>query len=128
MSRTPLSILILGDSVDDASRLVQTIKSSGFALNWQRAEIETEYRVALSMNPDIIFADANAARLSVPRTFEILRECKLDIPVIILTAFPEKPVQQRAMEAGASVFLTKPCLPDQLESHIRRVLPTPPAA
>jgi len=37
-------------------------------------------------------------------------------------------VQQRAMEAGASAFLTKPCLPDQLESQIRRMLPTRPAA
>jgi two-component system, cell cycle response regulator DivK len=44
------------------------------------------------------------------------------IPVIILTAYPEKQVQQRAMEAGASVFLTKPCLPDALESQIRRLL------
>jgi len=46
--------------------------------------------------------------------------------VIILTAYPEKPVQQRAMEAGASVFSSSRACPDVLEQHIRRLIPARP--
>ena len=44
------------------------------------------------------------------------------IPVIILTARQDKATRQRAYDLGASVFLTKPFVPEELFKAIRIVL------
>ena len=45
-----------------------------------------------------------------------------DVPVILLTGFPQKAIERGAREAGVDVFLTKPCLPEDLEAHVRRLM------
>jgi CheY-like chemotaxis protein len=45
-----------------------------------------------------------------------------NIPVILLTGYPQKAIQRGALEAGVNVFLTKPCLPEDIELHVRRLL------
>jgi len=43
-------------------------------------------------------------------------------PVILLTGHPQKAIERGALEAGVDVFLTKPCLPEDLETHVRRLV------
>jgi len=45
-----------------------------------------------------------------------------DIPVVILTGFGYRAIEQGALESGADLFLTKPCLPEDLEQEIRRLI------
>jgi DNA-binding response OmpR family regulator len=42
--------------------------------------------------------------------------------VILLTGYPHKAIEKGALEAGVDIFLTKPCLPEDLEGHVRRLL------
>ena len=42
------------------------------------------------------------------------------IPVILLTGYVA--TGQAALNAGAALLLTKPCLPEELESNVRRLL------
>jgi FixJ family two-component response regulator len=44
------------------------------------------------------------------------------IPIIFITAFPEKPLEKRALEAGATAFLTKPFSGQSMLEHIARAL------
>ena len=44
------------------------------------------------------------------------------IPIVVLTGRAYRAIEQGALEAGADVFLTKPCLPEDLESRIRQLL------
>ena len=74
--------------------------------------------------PDVIVMD-----LSMPRVDGItaIRRLKADartreVPVILLTGYPFKAIEQGALEAGADVFLTKPCLPEDLATHVQRLL------
>src|SRR5215831_13765176 len=80
--------------------------------------------MALRSVPDVIVMD-----LSMPRLdgIEATRELKgqrrtRHIPIILLTGFPERAIREGAIEAGADMFLTKPCLPDDLEGHVRRLM------
>ena len=43
-------------------------------------------------------------------------------PIIVLTACAFEPDQLRALAAGCDRFLPKPCLPQQLEHEIRKLL------
>ena len=122
-------VLLVDDLADQRELYRQYLDFAGYEVAVARDGFEAVDR-ALHVHPDVIIMDLAMARLDgIAATKRLKRDARTrKIPVIILTAFPEKPVQQRAMEAGASAFLTKPCLPDQLESQIRRMLPTRPAA
>jgi len=41
--------------------------------------------------------------------------------VILLTGYLHRVVEWGALEAGADLFLTKPCLPDVLEGYVNRL-------
>jgi len=80
--------------------------------------------VAIQLQPDVIVMD-----LAMPKLDGITATQRLkahprtrDIPVILLTGYAYKAVQQGALKGGVDVFLTKPCLPEDLETHVRLLL------
>ena len=123
------TVLIVDDTLDGREIYSLHLQHRGFTV-LTACDGNEGVEIAREKQPDIVIMDLAMARLDgLGATRRLKRDARTRrIPVIILTAFPEKPVQQRAMEAGASVFLTKPCLPDQLEDHIRRLLAARPAA
>jgi len=85
--------------------------------------------IALDVRPDVVVMD-----LSMPFVdgLTAIRRLKMhprtrEIPVILLTGYPSMAVERDAIRAGADVFLTKPCLPEDLERHVRHLLDRPPA-
>jgi two-component system, cell cycle response regulator DivK len=80
--------------------------------------------MAIQLQPDVIVMD-----LSMPNLDGITATQRLKahprtrhIPVILLTGYPYKAIQHGALEGGVDVFLTKPCLPEDLETHVRLLL------
>jgi CheY-like chemotaxis protein len=80
--------------------------------------------MARALRPDVIVMD-----LAMPGIDGITatRHLKADprtsgIPVAILTGFGYRAIEQGALEAGADLFLTKPCLPEDLEHELRRLI------
>jgi two-component system invasion response regulator UvrY len=56
---------------------------------------------------------------------EILKDLKLQkpkLPVLILSMFPEEQYALRALKSGASGYLTKDSIPDELIKAVRKVL------
>jgi len=45
-----------------------------------------------------------------------------DMPIIVLTASAWHADRERAQKAGCDLFLSKPCLPDDLLRHVRMLL------
>ena len=123
------TVLIVDDTPDGREIYSLHLQHRGFTV-LTACDGNEGVEIAREKQPDVVIMDLAMARLDgLGATRRLKRDARTRrIPVIILTAFPEKPVQQRAMEAGASVFLTKPCLPDQLEDHIRRLLAARTAA
>ena len=117
------SVLIVDDTPDGRDIYSLHLQQRGFTV-LTAADGAEGVEIAREHLPDVVIMDLAMARLDgISATKRLKRDARTRrIPVIILTAYPEKQVQQRAMEAGASVFLTKPCLPDALESQIRRLL------
>jgi two-component system, cell cycle response regulator DivK len=90
-------------------------------------DAETALALARTLRPDVIVMD-----LAMPRVNGIAatRQLKQDprtrrIPVIVLTGFAFRAIEQGALESGAAVFLTKPCLPEDLELRVRELLASP---
>ena len=116
-------ILVVDDTSDTRDIYSLYLSSKGFKVPTARDGV-SGLEAACTHQPDVIVMD-----LSMPGVdgIEAIRRLKADprtshIPVVLLTAYPLHAVQGGALEAGADDFLTKPCLPDQLERHVRRLL------
>ena len=80
--------------------------------------------VAMRRMPDVIVMDLAMPGMS---GVEAIRRLKTDartrkIPIILLTGYHARAIEEGALEAGAKAFLTKPCLPEDLEAQVRRVM------
>jgi CheY-like chemotaxis protein len=120
-------ILVVDDFEDNRAMYVQYLGFEGFRV------IEAEngreaLDKALAQLPDLVVMDLS---LPVMDGWEATRRLKADdrtrhIPVMALTGHALEGQSQRAKAAGCDVYLTKPCLPEQLVSEIRRMLAAAP--
>jgi CheY-like chemotaxis protein len=120
-------LVLIADDTHDIRELYGLHLTHGGFLVELASDGRAAVERAIALRPDVIVMDfamplldgiAATQRLkSHPRTREI--------PVILLTGYPYKAMKQGALEAGVDVFLTKPCLPEDLGNHVRRVLQTP---
>jgi len=85
---------------------------------------EAAVETAIESGPDVIVLDLSMPRLDGVAAAKRLKQDARTrhIPIIILTGYPHKAIQERALEAGADAFLTKPCLPEDLDQQIRKFL------
>jgi two-component system cell cycle response regulator DivK len=118
-----LVILIVDDTSDTRELYSLYLTGKGFKVPTARDGF-TGIDAADRLQPDVIVMD-----LSMPDLdgIEATRRLKADprtshIPVLILTAHPMRAVQRGALAGGPDGFLTKPCLPEDLEQHVRRLL------
>jgi len=80
--------------------------------------------IAQQTKPDVIIMDVSMPRMSgVTATRYLKNNARTRrIPVIILTGRAAQAIQEGALEMGADMFLTKPCLPEDLEQQVARLL------
>ncbi len=78
-----------------------------------------------SLSPDLfgcVVADVRMTGISGLELQTALNERKVPLPVIIITGFGDIPTAVRAMKAGASTFLEKPCRAEELWASIQKAL------
>jgi CheY-like chemotaxis protein len=123
--RPPL-VLLVDDFQDNREMYAMYLEHAGM----QVAEAGNGHEAldqAFRLLPDLIVMD-----LSLPGIdgWEATRRLKADertkkIPVVALTSHALEGYSAGAREAGCDAFVTKPCLPEQLLSEIRKVLAAP---
>jgi CheY-like chemotaxis protein len=116
-------ILVVDDTLDARELYAEYLRIAGL-----RAEVAEDGHDALAktsaLMPSVIIMD-----LAMPRMdgWEATRRLKADprtrhIPVIALTGHVIERSRERAIEAGADGYLTKPCFPDSLLAEVHRVM------
>ena len=70
---------------------------------------------------DVILLDIAMPGRGGIETLKILRQEKPEIPVLVLSMYPEEQYAIRTMKAGAAGYLTKESAPEELISAIRKV-------
>lgn len=121
-AESPL-ILVVDDYQDAREMYSEYLQFSGFRVAEARNGNEAVEQ-AQSLKPDLILMD-----LSLPGMdgWEATRVLKADegtkhIPVVALTGHALAGASEGAKRAGCDAFVTKPCLPDDLVTEIRRML------
>ena len=120
--RNPRRILVVDDTADTREMYALYFRSRGFTVETAsdgRAAIDAARR----LHPDVIVMDVAMPGLDgISATREIKRNPKtVDIPVLILTAYPIRAIKGGALDTGAR-FVMKPCAPEDLEEQVCSLL------
>jgi two-component system cell cycle sensor histidine kinase/response regulator CckA len=104
---TPLRVLIVEDSPDDAELMALHLAEEGFQPDWRRVQTEPDYRAALEAPPDLILADWSLPQFSGLRALQLMREHGLDVPFVIVSGSIGEEAAVECMKQGAADYLLK---------------------
>ncbi|MFM5903802.1 MAG: ANTAR domain-containing response regulator [Microbacteriaceae bacterium] len=92
--------------------IVETLREAGFDVVAEAGDGVQAVELAKQHKPDIIVMDIKMPNMDGIEAAEAIRELK--IPVVLLTAFSQKELVERASEAGAMAYVVKPFSPNDL--------------
>jgi DNA-binding NarL/FixJ family response regulator len=117
-----IKILIADDHAVVREGLKQIVADTSDMIVTDEASDGHEVLTLLSENNyDVVVLDIG---MPGPSGLDILKQIRresLNLPVLILSVYPEEQYAVRALKAGASGYLTKESAPDELITAIRKV-------
>jgi two-component system, response regulator PdtaR len=106
------TVLVAEDESLIRMDIVETLRDFGFEVIAEAADGLEAVELAKSMNPDLIVMDIKMPNLDGISAAEQIQPLK--IPIVLLTAFSQKELVERASEAGAMAYVVKPFTPNDL--------------
>ncbi|MDX6266406.1 MAG: two-component system, response regulator PdtaR, partial [Frankiales bacterium] len=114
MSETPAAaptskrrVLLAEDEALIRLDLKEMLEEEGFEVAGEASDGATAVRLATELRPDLVILDVKMPVLDGLSAAEQIVAARL-APVIILTAFSQRDLVERAREAGAMAYLVKP--------------------
>ena len=93
--------------------IVEILRDNGFDVVGEAADGEKAVALAEELRPDIVVMDVKMPLLDGISAAEILTKRHI-APVVLLTAFSQRELVERAAEAGALAYVVKPFTPNDL--------------
>lgn len=123
--RTPLRVLLVEDSQDDAQLILDTLRGAGYEPDVDRVETAPAMRAALeSRRWDVIICAYAMAQFSGLAALALLQTTGSGIPLIMVSGVPGEEAAVAAMKAGAHDYILKgnlaPLVP-AVERELREV-------
>lgn len=115
-------VLVVDDYEDTRAMCSEFFEFMGY-----RVSVAGDGREAIERareRPDVILMDLSLPHMDGWSAIDAIKAdaATRDIPIIVLTGHALPPLRQRALQAGCVEFLAKPCLPQDLLEHVKRVL------
>jgi response regulator NasT len=92
--------------------IVETLRENGFNVIGEAGDGEQAIALVRELKPDLLVMDIKMPRLDGITAAEKLSDSK--VPIVLLTAFSQKELVDRASEAGAMAYVVKPFTPNDL--------------
>jgi len=106
-ARPPLRVLVAEDEGLIRMDLVEMLEEEGYCVVGQAGDGASAVRLATELRPDLVILDVKMPELDGLSAAEQVVSARL-AAVVILTAFSERDLIERAREAGVMAYLVKP--------------------
>jgi len=93
--------------------IVETLRDNGFDVVGEAGDGEKAVELATELRPDLVVMDVKMPKLDGISAAERLSKDNI-APVVLLTAFSQKELVERAAQAGALAYVVKPFTPNDL--------------
>jgi response regulator NasT len=103
----PLRVLVAEDEALIRMDLVEMLAEEGYEVVGQAPDGEAAVALAEQERPDLVVLDVKMPRLDGIAAAQRIAEKRI-APVLILTAFSQRELVERAREAGAMAYVVKP--------------------
>jgi two-component system, response regulator PdtaR len=107
VSKTPFNVVIAEDEALIRLDLREMLEEEGYVVAGEATDGEAAVKLAEELRPDLVIMDVKMPGLDGISAAERITANQV-APVIILTAFSQRDLVQRASEAGAMAYLIKP--------------------
>jgi response regulator NasT len=110
---TPRRVVIAEDEALIRLDLAEMLAEEGYDVVGQAGDGEAAVALAEEHRPDLVVLDVKMPRLDGIAAAQRIAEQRI-APVVILTAFSQRELVERARDAGAMAYLVKPFTKDDL--------------
>jgi len=104
---TPRTVVVAEDEVLIRMDLAEMLTEEGYDVVGQAGDGATAVELAEQHRPDLVILDVKMPVLDGIAAAERIAEARI-APVVILTAFSQRDLVERARDAGAMAYLVKP--------------------
>jgi response regulator NasT len=105
--RAPLRVVVAEDEALIRLDLVEMLREEGYDVVGEAADGEHAVRLANELAPDLVMLDVKMPVLDGISAAEQIAAARI-APVVMLTAFSQRELVERARDAGAMAYLVKP--------------------
>ena len=107
MAKTPFRVVIAEDEALIRLDLKEMLEEEDYEVAGEAGDGETAVKLAVGLRPDLVILDVKMPVLDGLSAAEQIAEQRI-APVVILTAFSQRDLVERARDAGAMAYLVKP--------------------
>jgi len=126
MGKTNSQILIVEDDVEVYDLLSRVLKSMGYENIKIAATGKDAVVKVMAEKPDLVLLDLGLPKIDGAAVLRRIKNIYENIPVIIITAFPDSDIAKEARKQGVSGFIAKPFDVNDLKQRIIKVLEASP--
>jgi len=106
-TKAPIRVLVAEDEALIRMDLVEMLSDLGYEVIGEAADGESAIRLAEQLRPDVVMMDVKMPVLDGITAAERIAEQQI-APVVMLTAFSQRDLVDRATAAGVMAYLVKP--------------------
>jgi two-component system, response regulator PdtaR len=107
VSETPRRVVIAEDEALIRLDLKEMLEEEGYAVSGEAGDGRTAMELAAELRPDLVILDVKMPVLDGISAAEQIASQRI-APIVILTAFSQRDLVERARDAGAMAYLVKP--------------------
>ncbi|MFI8564978.1 ANTAR domain-containing response regulator [Rhodococcus sp. NPDC078407] len=105
--KPPLRVVVAEDESLIRLDLVEMLREEGYDVVGEAADGQQAVELAVELRPDLVFMDVKMPRRDGIDAASEIAEKRI-APVVILTAFSQRELVEKARDAGAMAYLVKP--------------------
>ncbi len=114
-------VLVVDDDQAILDIISQTLRSNGFSVNLALSGAEALECLRHEV-PDVVLLDLKLPEMSGPEVLKEIRQKYGQIPVIIITGYPDSEMMSQALQYSPIMMISKPFMPEKILETVSLVL------